>query len=735
MNLRALIPILCLFPSFLHGSEKNLAAGARVTASSIRGEMQASHAIDGKVTDASRWLAKEDDQTPWLQLDFSEPVDIALVDLFTGWEEEPPTNEFRISIKRDGAWSEPQEGNISENHDNPRRVILPGKAVSSLKVSFPKGSAGKVREIAVYGAEGAPFGAGLKGNKIVTTAIRRDTHQIALNQIGFETDRLKRFTVPLSADGSKFIVRKAEGSDPLFEGVIQGSIGDFTAFRPEDSAEEYVVVVSGGALRENASDPFLIRKDLWHESYWQAAVDFLIDTRSVTGTHPSAYGGCPWRDGTYYDHIIPSLVLMCQADPERIASMPRQIDWEADKKRVLDPAFPFDPKNPHSEKALPTARRYYTELEAPKADAPDVVKLLHWGVGFYLINPETWDPSGDPAGPKIHFQTVEQIAYVVWAWPFLKEWLPESFYQRARDFCFSHWDDSLGVDQRWNPKFYPDLEATLPSPPQSSAALAFKGRHAPGNSIGANILLHEVAVREGREDADRYLDSAIAQAEWIVKNLDWNEPWTTKGQRMSEHRTIPNLVRLLQRYPEKAPPGLLEKINAWADVAIRRSDNMWDFRKYDDGDNWTVPKLNDVGSCIAFPAIATAASWVVTDPVKRERLRTLAVSHVDYLFGRNPRLAATVHKPLPSFPGIERGWPKGFPEGLCARLELCRGSISSSPGSEMFPFKPEGAYRHAEGWVNYGSAWCFSLAYLRLDERMGGKSNLRTVGPVELPPR
>jgi hypothetical protein len=33
----------------------------------------------------------------------------------------------------------------------------------------------------------------------------------------------------------------------------------------------------------------------------------------------------------------------------------------------------------------------------------------------------------------------------------------------------------------------------------------------------------------------------------------------------------------------------------------------------------------------------------------------------------------------------------------------------------MFPFKPEGVFRHAEGWVNYGAAWCLSLAYITFD--------------------
>ena len=64
------------------------------------------------------------------------------------------------------------------------------------------------------------------------------------------------------------------------------------------------------------------------------------------------------------------------------------------------------------------------------------------------------------------------------------------------------------------------------------------------------------------------------------------------------------------------------------------------------------------------------------------------------------------------FPEVERGWPVSHQENICARLELCRGSLSSAPGTEMFPFNPEGTYRHPEGWVNYGANWCISLAYL-----------------------
>ncbi len=538
-------------------------------------------------------------------------------------------------------------------------------------------------------------------------------HQIAINQVGYETQKPKRFTAPLSSDGTSFTVRASDQSTVLYQGKIAKNIGDFTSFQPADSTTHYVIELRGGTLKDGISHPFLIRSNLNQEQFWQPAVDFLIDTRSVIGTHPSAYGGCPWRDGTYYDAIIPSLAMFYMSDKKTIDAMPRQIDWASDKARVSAPTFRFDAKNPNPEGVMDAVLAYY-ELEAPKPDAPDVVKLIHWGTGFYLCNPATKDPSGDPDKRKIHAQTVEQVAYVLWAWPSLQPWLPESFYKKCRDFCFANWKPSLEISKWWQPKTYLAPEQLKEGNPMGGLLHPYKGRHAPGHSIVPNLIMHEVALREKRDDAKIYLDAAIMQAEWCIKNLDWNDPRTTKGHRMSEHRTIPNLVWLLQKYPQHAPSGLKEKISAWVDVALSRSDNLWDFRRYDMETHWTIPKINDVGNSASLPACLIAASWVV-GPEKQERIQQVCYGSIDHVFGRNPRLAAAPSKPQMGFPEIEQGWPWSHKDNVCARLETTRGNISSLPGSEMYPFTPTAAHRHAEGWVNYGASWCISLAYLKWD--------------------
>jgi hypothetical protein len=560
-----------------------------------------------------------------------------------------------------------------------------------------------------------------------------DGHLVALNQAGFERNGPKRFTAPRSPEGTPFRVCSAAGGAVRFEGRISGGIGDFSSFQPANDAGDFIVVIpAGGGLTAGQSDPFSIRENFWQDFFWQPAVDFLIDVRSVVGTHPSAFGGCAWRDGTYYDFNLASVVLMHLADPARHASMPRQIDWAAERARVLDPHFKYIPERSAGPEILEAVRRYYREIPAPAANATDVEKLIHWGAGFIAVQPESIDRSGSEEEKyQIHLQTLEQVAYTLWAWPSLKHALPVELHDRLVTLVFGHWGEAggFGVSPWWDMATYhpdPSLAAAGDVPAISCWLHPYKGRHAPGHSIAPNVVLHEIALRLGRADAPAYLDAAIAQAKWIIEHLDWNDPRTTKGHRFTEPRTITGLAWLLQRHPDRAPEGLREKIEAWAEIAISRSNNLWDYRRYDLEKHWSIPVLNDVGNLLAFPAAALAAAGVLGSSPAAERLRVLAIAQADHTLGRNPLMAAAPHRHTFGFTGLKRGWPASFGDDITARLELCRGSFSTAPGTEMYPFNPEGAYRHLEGWNAYGAAWCTSLAYIHWN-RLG-------ISPSELFP-
>ncbi len=195
--------------------------------------------------------------------------------------------------------------------------------------------------------------------------------------------------------------------------------------------------------------------------------------------------------------------------------------------------------------------------------------------------------------------------------------------------------------------------------------------------------MHEIAKRDGLTDPGRYLTAAVKQADWIVKDPIGTIP-APQGppDERAPHDSEPGLV--VQNYPDQAPAGLKEKITAWAEVAAKRSANLWDIRRFDDGEHWAIPKINDVGNWLATPGIAIAASWVIEEPTLKSRMREIAVSHADAVFGRNPRLAAAPNKPQMGFPGIERGWPVSYKENVCARLELCRARFPPPRAARCF---------------------------------------------------
>jgi hypothetical protein len=518
-------------------------------------------------------------------------------------------------------------------------------------------------------------------------------HWVCVNQSAYNINAPKRFTVPTAANEQlRFWITEKNSTKKLYEGVVDHGKGDFTAFRPAKGGT-YEIHVANSELLGATSYPFEIGPFAIEKAALQPSIEFMNDARSIVGSHRSAYGGCPWRDGTFYSYEIPSLVLMYLSNPEKYEEMPATIDYAAMKRKVLDTAFHLI-KTRNDETALATARRYFNEIPPPTGtNIPDLMWNIHWGLGYYLLNPETADPSDVKKPPELHPQTLSQFAYFLYAYPYLKKWFPESLYKQALQFTLSHWKNVGLLDVR-------------------REVGNSKGRYAPGFSVLPNLLLYEVCKREGIDHPGVYMQAAKQQAGWIIDSLNLQDPLVTKGQRMSEHVLMTGLSFYWLYYRDNASAGLQQKINEWADVVIKRSDNMWDFRRYDLDSNWTVPGYNEVGNVAGFPASALQAAAVVSDTAVKQRLLQIAFAHFDNLYGRNPLNAHAAHHPEKGFPEVEQAFPKGFPDDICARLELVRGTLNCVPGTEMYPFNPSGSYRHLEGWVNHNTAWNVSLAML-----------------------
>lgn len=717
-----------------HPAYANLALGKPTTAQArISSGCSANFAVDGEVSDSSRFLAQPPNSplAPLqLDIDLTFQATIAEAHIYSGGLGIPPDAAFHLEAENNGTWTTVPGTAITGNTSQSLRVPFSQPTTTS-RIRYVADDLGanaysSLREITLWEISNVPFTLGLfTGGPTVVNPLT----PVALNQIGFQKGAPKRFTAITSPDGTPFQITPPDSATVLFSGTVSGNLGDFSGFEPASSGP-YIVRLSPSGAQPGISDPFLILGDLIGGKYLHPAVQFMNDARSGIGTHPSAYGGAPWRDGTFYSFEIPSLVHLLLTRRDAVIALPHEIDWEAEKTYILSPAYTsiYQPLI-NSDGFLEALRRYYSNHEPPRSNAPDLVKLIHFGMGVTLERPSTKDPSGGKRKDQIHAQTVEWAAWILYAWPVLREWLPESFYLKTRQFAVNEWnvsrglgttttddDDpsSLEIDPLWLPSAY----GTVDNSP-------FKGRHPPGHSIWPNLLMHQVALREGRSDAGVYLQAAKTQTQWLIDNLDWNDPRTTKGHRMSECKTMPGLVYFLQKFPADAPPGLAAKIEQWADIMISRSTNGYDFRRYD-GTEWSIPALtskwNEPGNLAGFPACAlSAAATLGHAPAKQQRLREISWAAIDCLFGRNPLRAASPGRPVSlangnpgGFPDVERGWPLLY-AGAAAFLENSRGALCSGPGTEHFPNNPNAALRHPEPWTNFNAAWNLSLAYMAAD--------------------
>lgn len=671
-------------------------------ASSVYGDFTADKAIDGVISDTSRWTSASTKSPSWLELDLASTQTLAGLHLHTGLGTGSALRDFKIQFWSDGQWRDVPSAIIANNQSTALSLAFDDTVVvrtERLRIwitATPDGYA-RIKEIFVWPASVRTLPP-LATPTAATAAPVESVPLIYLNQSGFNLGKPKRFTAPTLADGTPFEVRPATGGGAaLFSGKISGHIGDFSAFDPANDTREFVVVAG-----PHTSVPFRIGQWWLERVTYQNAVNFMVDSRHYVGnSRPVCRGSFGWRDDHHFGWELHTLVPQWLSNPSAFTRMPRQITYEA----------PTDPK-------------LWGALTPYRADIPDLVKLIHWGADIIVTQ------------RLGHEHLKAQLAYFLYAWPWLRDYLPEQNYAAVRDYAFATWTT-------------PTADRTYPydeSPEHDLLALktkvgTTKGCYPPGFSIEPNLLLYAVARREGRPDAERYFDAAHRQTAWLIANLDWNDPLTTKGQRMSEWLTLTALTHFLREYPDRAPAGLVDKINAWAQVVVRRSANLWDFRKLDDAAAWTPTgpqrtMWNEPGNVVGLPAALLIAEPHVRDAATRARLHELAYAHLDNFFGRNPAGRHFSYDAPREVEGVERGW-YSFHKGGIGQLENARFVIDGSPKNQHYPYHPElGDIGWTEGWVQFNVAFNQSLTTMAFTETAltarydGGDLLVRLTAPL-----
>lgn len=658
-------------------------------ASNIFQHCSAENAIDGIVSDKSRWLGEKKNGVLWLELGWEKKQEIAGIHLFSGYGDSDAISDFHVEFKNaKGEWEAIPSATVVGN-----RATALGLAFDSnvkvdtdalrIVVTKTKGDMARIKEVVVW-----PESAG-KVPDIATAAPGPEIPKIYLNQSGFNLGKPKRFTAPGVADGTPFEVVNTRTGETGFQGVVSGEIGDFTGFNP-DSRDEFTVKTAG-----RTSFPFRI--GLWwlERVTYRNAVLFMAQSRHYFGTHKgTCRGSYGWRDDHHFGWELNTLAPQLLSNPSAYTRMPKSVAYQ--RKEGFNGAL-----EPYSE------------------SAPDIVKLIHHGADVIVTS------------RLDHAFFKEQLAFFLYAWPVLKEWLPEQNYTAVRDYAFGIWGKRESDRHKGENQDLFEVKTRVGST---------KGENPPGHSVLPNLLMYETAKREGRADAERYFQAAYDQTAWMIENLDWNDPQTTKGQRVSEHLTMTGLGMFLKEYPTRAPKGLREKIEAWKKVAIGRSGNLWDFRKLSDT-QWcpTGPARtmwNEPGNLLGFPACALAAMIAVPESPYNARLLQISTAQMDNAFGRNPTGRCFSYDAPREIEGCDLGW-FSYMRGGIGQLGDVRFVFDGAPKNEHYPYDPQvGNVGWTEGWIEFNTAFDISLAFMALADtrleavRTGDEIEIRLTAPL-----
>ncbi|MEC3908261.1 discoidin domain-containing protein [Tamlana sp. 2201CG12-4] len=655
ITITALI-VLVLFCNVV-SSQNNLSLTGKAISGNGKKDVSSKLSIDGN--HKTGWMSNETDELKWILVTLPGATEVVKVVLNMENGKGEAIEAYAVQTFINGYYND-----LKKTTDNQEKIISIAfkKPVLTDRIRLAIHDTGqvKVNEFEIYGEEYVSKDA---------TPVKK----IVVNQSGYNLEKPKRFTAPKIPDHTTFYIKNIRTSKPEFQGKVVNHIGDFSAFNPLTS-DEYEVVVDSLVSYSFRVAPYWLERVTY-----QNIIDFMTGVRHYTGTTDKIRSlSWAWRDGDFFNWSMQTLVAQYLSNPEAYKRLPNKIEY------VPNDSF---------------SKEYngkWGKLEPYKENAPDIVKLIHWDADVKISQ------------QLDHEMQKAELAHFLYAFQYLKDWLPQQNFDVVYKYAVENWEKpsvsngSTRYDQ---------------SPEHNLLALktkmgTTKGELPPGYSVIPNLMLYEVVKNHGGEDANKYFEAAYNQMEWMIANLDWRDPLTTKGQRMSEHITLRAFAYFYHQYPDKAPKGLEQKVKAWAKIMINRSNNMWDFRKYTDDGDWVPNGWNETGNVLGFPASALAAKSMIKDEVLKKELDRIIWSHFDNAFGRNPTGRHFSYDGPREIEGVDLGW-YSFHHGGVGLLEEVPFVFDGSPKTNHYPNHPEiGNLGWTEGWVQHNTAFNVSMAYL-----------------------
>lgn len=520
-----------------------------------------------------------------------------------------------------------------------------------------------------------------EGNPVMNVRKPTNTALWFVNQTGYDTDKSKRATYMGSE--TSFTVNDAETNETIYQGTITNNIADFSQL--VTAGEYYLQTASASSY-----DFKVAVNRIWNVSA-EVALDFMAQSRQ-DAFDVGGNTGYAWRDGHQFSFELNGLVMQYMSNPSYYESLPYDI-YKANECE-------------------------YTELQTQ--DCPDIIWLMKFAVMRYY----DWNVND---GIQLHALIKGQVAYFLYLYPYITDYVDSAWYQTIRDWIITQWSVTT-----CNKSWYEVTGGINHSLFETQSKIGtVKGMLPPAYAIVPNLMMYEVATRDGLSNANNFMTAAENNIAWLVNSVDLTLPANTKGQRMSEYIPFHALTYAYEMYPSHCPSTTYSKIVEVANVLISRSGNLWDYTQYqtagdlsgasttvwNNAENQTSGLANNP-SYISMMGVYLALARVITDSSIKARLKQLAMAHNDHGFGRNPLGRCYDYKATEDFDDAKLGWVSRYTGGL-GHLDNVVGVLDGSPKEANYPFDPSASTGYSEGWVAFNSAWNMGLAYLAGEKQNG----------------
>ena len=297
------------------------------------------------------------------------------------------------------------------------------------------------------------------GSNFININQDKTTVNIYINQSGYDIGKSKRATITNVGLGENFVVKSTSDNSIVYTGEINGQIADFTNLNTEG---EYYIECKGVT-----SYNFKIAENYIISISQGPALRFMAQSRqdvfNVGGD--TGYG---WRDSHQFSFEINSLVLQYMSNP----SYYKSLDYGIENIDTCE----------------------YEELRTQ--NEPDIIWLIKFGVLRYY----KWYSE---KSIKLHALIKGQLAYFLYLYPYITDYVSKEFYTTIRDFTLTVWSYRT-CNKAWY-EVDGGINNNLYSTQEKIGNI--KGQLPAGYGIIPNLLMWEVAKRDGLDNADNFKEA------------------------------------------------------------------------------------------------------------------------------------------------------------------------------------------------------------------------------------